>query len=270
MYTFKPAYPTPQHARAADFIADFFSSNEEVRAVLLTCSCARGQATPDSCLDIAVLVESVVHVTRLAELERCWASVYPEHRVFRELARVGRYAHVDLDFVEGGFAPGDHGWTTGPDAFELGIGNLLVYSAPLWEAGDYLAELKARWLPYYAEGLRRERLALVRQYCLNNLEHIPGYVDRGLYFQSLHRLWHALGEFLQALFIARRVYPIAYDKWIREQVVEILGLPELYAALPGLFELQHLESGELTQKARQLTALVERYLPAEAPVTAAA
>lgn len=29
---------------------------------------------------------------------------------------------------------------------------------------------------------------------------------------------------MQALFIARRTYPIAYDKWIREQVVDILGL----------------------------------------------
>ena len=66
-------------------------------------------------------------------------------------------------------------------------------------------------------------------------------------------------EFLQALFIARRTYPIAYDKWIREQVEEILGLPDLYKQLPKLFEFSHFESSEIADKAKDLGGLLEEY-----------
>ena len=38
------------------------------------------------------------------------------------------------------------------------------------------------------------------------------------------------------------MYPLAYNKWIREQVAENLGLPELYARLPHLFELVPFEN----------------------------
>ena len=67
----------------------------------------------------------------------------------------------------------------------------LVYSVPLLETGDYFKRLRARWLPYYNERLRKERLAGVREFCLNNLGHIPLYVDRGLYFQAFDRLYNA-------------------------------------------------------------------------------
>jgi hypothetical protein len=86
-------------------------------------------------------------------------------------------------------------------------------------------------------------------------------VERELYFQSFARLHWAFDLFLQALFIARRTYPIADNKWIREQVVEILGLPELYEKLPGLFEIQRFESAELAEKADELRQLL-KYLRA--------
>jgi hypothetical protein len=123
------------------------------------------------------------------------------------------------------------------------------------------AELRQTWLPYYPDNLRLERLEMVRRYCLNNLNHIPPYLARGLYFQSFNRLYHALGEFLEALFIARSVYPIAYDKWVREQVVEILGLPELYPQLVRLLEIEHLESAEIGEKGAALRGLLEQYIP---------
>jgi hypothetical protein len=97
-------------------------------------------------------------------------------------------------------------------------------------------------------------------YCLNNLRHIPLYIERGLYFQSFDRLYHAFGEFLQAVFISRKVYPIAYDKWVKEEVAEILGLPDLYAQLPHLFEIHAFESRELLDKAQQLEALLDVYV----------
>ncbi len=57
-------------------------------------------------------------------------------------------------------------------------------------------------------------LSKTMKFARNNLNHIPPYSQRGLYFQCLKRLHHALEETLQALFIAARCYPIAYDKWI--------------------------------------------------------
>ena len=192
-------------------------------------------------------------------LEIDWTTFYDREEVFRNLRQVGAFSHVDLDISDGRFRPGYHGWTSGPDEFELEIGNMLVYSAPLWQGGSYLAELKEYWLPYYSDELRQERLAMVRHYCLNNLDHIPLFVERGLYFQAFDRLYDALREFLQALFIARRVYPIAYDKWIREQIEDILGLPELYRQLPPLLEIHHFESRELAQKEHDLRRLVESY-----------
>ena len=117
-----------------------------------------------------------------------------------------------MDFVDGCFVPTPRDWTSGPDEFELEIGNTLVYSVSLCERGPYFKRLKAKWLPYHDEELRQERLATVRQFCLNNIDHIPLYVDRGLYFQAFDRLYNAFQEFLQALFISRRTYPVAHDK----------------------------------------------------------
>ena len=82
-----------------------------------------------------------------------------------------------------------------------------------------------------------------------------------MYFQSLDRLYNAYREFLQALFIARRTYPIAYNKWIREEVEEILGLPELYQQLTHLFEIKHFESTEIADKALEVEQLLNQYAP---------
>jgi hypothetical protein len=142
------------------------------------------------------------------------------------------------------------------------VGNFLVYSVPLWQGSDYYERLQQQWLPYYDETLRLERLAMVRWHCLNNLHHIPLYVERRLYFQAFDRLYNAFQEFLQALFIARRTYAIAYNKWIREQVAEILALPELYTQLSRLLEIQHFESREIVEKAATLERLLEAYAPA--------
>ncbi|MGQ0551242.1 MAG: hypothetical protein ACT4PY_16405 [Armatimonadota bacterium] len=169
------------------------------------------------------------------------------------------YGEVDLEFGEGQFAPKPRGWTTGPDDFEPQIGNTLVYSVPLLENGEYLQQLKGQWLPYYDEARRRMRLAAVRSYFQNNLDHIRLFIEHQLYFQSFDRVYNMFHEFLQALFIARRTYPIPHHKWIREQVAEILGLPDLYQKLPKLFEIRQFESREIAEKANVLAGLLEEY-----------
>ncbi len=258
----QPAYPTPQHARSAEAITQFFAHQPGVGAVLLTCSCARGRASQDSCLDIAILLQPHVSAERLAQLASSWEDLYQREPVFQAQRRVGAFSQVDLDFHNGTIDPAEfgHGWTSGADAFELELGNLLAYSHPLWQTGTVYSELQARWLPYYPDALATQRLESVLRFCRNNLAHIPLYTGRGLYFQAFKRLYCALEEFLQALFIARRTYPIAYDKWIREQVVEILELPEFYPQLVHLLETPQLESNELAEKALLLESLISRYI----------
>jgi predicted nucleotidyltransferase len=260
MYTFTHAYPTHEHEDASRRVVELFSKEGCVRAVLLTCSCARGKASRDSCLDITILIDRDSPADERRGLETRWAEWAKAEPAFVRLAGVGRYSMVDLEFSDGSFTPGPHGWTTGPDEFELTIGNLLVYCVPLWQRDGSFRTLAAKWLPYYDEALRRERLDMVSRYFHNHIRHIPLYVDRGLYFQSFKRLTNAFGEFLQALFISRRVYPIAYDKWIKEQIAEILGLPDLYPSLPELFQIRSFESPEMIEKSEMLETLFDTYV----------
>ncbi len=260
----KPSYPTAQHEQAAAVITAFFTRKYEVESVLLVNSCARGKATRDSCLDLTILFRPEWLGSNATSLEIEWAAFEAGDPTVRALRQVGKFSHVHLGFFDGKFALTEQDEAAGPDGFELGIGNSLVYSVPLWERDGqsvYLKELKRSWLPYYDDGLRQKRLEAVRWFCLNNLHHIPPYVERGLYFQSFDRLYNAYQEFLQALFIARRTYPIAYNKWIHEQVVEILGLPELYQRLPRLFEIRDFESSELVGKAEEVEGLLNQYAP---------
>jgi len=254
-------YPTSEHQIAADAIVDFFVSNYEIDAVLLVNSCARGKATRDSCLDIIMLAKQDPSHSQLSALEAGWEEFEKSNPAIKALYKVGKYSVVHPDFINGVFIPREQDEADGPDDFEVQIGNFLAYSVPLWQGSDYFTQLKQQWLPYYNEELRQQRLARVRWYCLNNLHHIPLYIERGLYFQSFDRLYNAYREFLQALFIARRTYPIAYNKWIREQVEEILGLPELYAQLSHLFEIKHFESSEIADKAKEVEQLLEKYAP---------
>jgi len=146
----------------------------------------------------------------------------------------------------------------GPDFFEIGIGNLL-HGAPMGQPGEAFLALRRRWLPYYDDGLRSQRLAMVRAACHEDLDFIPFYSARGLVFQAFDRLYRAFQEFLQALFISQRVYPIAYNKWIHEQMAGWLGLPELYEQLSGILALPALEPDTLNDRAKRLGALLENW-----------
>ncbi len=70
---------------------------------------------------------------------------------------------------------------------------------------------------------------------------------------------HAFQEFLQGVFIARRVYPIAYNKWLREQVEGWLGQPDLYPELPSILEVRRLEGPEVVEKGERLRRLLDRW-----------
>jgi predicted nucleotidyltransferase len=257
----RPAFPTPHHRDAAAEVAGFFSSRTGARAVLLVNSCARGVATAESDLDFAVLVTPELSTGERDALERRWREHYAAGEAFRRLERCGPFCRVHLDLFDGRFAaePWDDGG--GPDRFELEVGNLVAFPAPLWEGDGSFARLRAEWLPFYGEALRRERLEMVRAACAYDLDHVSFFAGRGLYFQAFDRLYKAFQEFLQALFISRRAYPLAYNKWIREQVETRLGLPELYARLPAILEVGRLESRDAARNAEALRDLLEAWIP---------
>jgi hypothetical protein len=93
--------------------------------------------------------------------------------------------------------------------------------------GNYFKELQNKWLPYYDEELRLQRLTMIKNACEYDLDHIPFFIKRELYFQALDVLCKAFQEYLQMLFIANKTYPIAYNKWIKEQIVKWLNKPDL-------------------------------------------
>jgi predicted nucleotidyltransferase len=252
-------FPTPHHQQAATIITDFFSQQASTEAVLLVNSCARGKATPESDLDMAILVNANISATQILALEEAARELTKTHPEF-EAFRYGSFVRVHLDCFNGSFQPTSWDDGGGPDAFELEIGNRVAYSLALWTRGSFLDEIRATWLPYYDSTLQTDRLLMVKNACLYDIDHIAIYVNRGLYFQAFDRLYKAFQQFLQALFIANKKYPIAYNKWMHEQVEELLRLPALYPLLPPVLQLTNLESTELISKGSYLRKLIEEWI----------
>ena len=249
-----PVLPSDEHAEIVADVVRFFSASDGVDAVLLVNSVARGHGTPSSDIDVAVLASGLAP-DRGRALEDRWG----EHA--SGVASIGRFLvdplhAVHIDVFDGSFVPPVWDDGGGPDGFELEIGNRLVFGVPLWRSGDALDRLKGEWLPYYADDLRADRLAMVVRECRRDIDHIAPFVERALHFAAFDRLYKAFQEFLQALFIARSTYPLAYNKWIRYQLVELLGLPDLYRELPPLLEVARLESLDVVAKGETLRGLV--------------
>src|SRR6476646_1572325 len=252
-------FPTELHREVAELAGDFFSAHAHVDTILAVNSCARGRAFAGSDLDLAVLITPAAASQAVQSLETMWQEFSVTHPLIRQFRNTGRFTQVHVDVFDGRMIPTVWDDGGGPDNFEVEIGNRLVYAAPLHEAGAYFRQLQSQWLPYYGEDLRLSRLAMVREACARDLEAIPFYLGRGLYFQAFDRLYKAFREFLQALFVARRTYPLCYNKWIQEQVTEWLSLPELYEELPSILSVRNIESSELGEKADGLRNLLVRW-----------
>ena len=253
-------FPTSEHERAAQTVINIFKAYNEVHAISLVNSLARGKGAKGSDLDMSILLEPPLTAELEAAWDKHWQQLYLEYDEFTALTRHGKHAFVHVDFFDGRFPLPTRDEAAGPDWFEVSIGNRLHYNIPLWQRSNYLSQLQAQWLPYYSDDLRQQRLTEVKQFCFGNLSYIPFYVERGLYFQAFDRLYNAFQEFLQLLFLTHRTYPIAYNKWIREQIVDILKLPELYSELTQILAISQFESDEITRKGRQLEALIKQYV----------
>ncbi|MGC9358778.1 MAG: hypothetical protein ACP5G7_00175 [Anaerolineae bacterium] len=227
----EPGYPTQHHAAAAASALAYWAKVPNVEAVLLTCSCARNHAVPSSCVDLALLVPPT-------QEERFWEQELRRFESFAEsdeaiagLAAIVPWSAVDIDIFTGEFPVPYHGYTSGADDYEVRIGNLLAWSSPLHTQGRRFEILRHLWLPYYDENTAIERQAMVLAYACNNLDHVEPYARRALLFQARKRLQHAAEEYLQALFIKHRLYPIAYDKWVAYQLRDVLGAESILLSL---------------------------------------
>jgi predicted nucleotidyltransferase len=254
-----PQFPTILHQQAAETACTFFQAQAAVDTVLVVNSCARGQAVLGSDLDMAVLVRQDVSQEEVARLEAAWQQELKSNAALLRYRQSSKTAHLHLDVIRGQYLPTTWDEGGGPDGFELEIGNQMAYAAPMVPPGPYYRQLQAQWLPYYGAELHRQRLNMVRAACSYDLEFIPFYFQRELYFQAFDRLYKGFQEFLQALFISRRVYPLAYNKWMRMQVEEWLGNPELYRLLPPLISVSDITSGEIIAKAASLQKLLEQW-----------
>lgn len=239
---------------------DFFVRQPKVDTVLLVNSCARGQAVAESDLDMAVLVTAGASAGEVQGLEQSWARHMAAQPMIEQFRRAGRFSQVHLDVIDGRFTPAVWDDGGGPDSFEVEIGNRVAYALPMGGAGPRFRELQTEWLPYYSDELRLRRLAMARDACAYDLDHIPMFAARGLHFQAFDRLYKAFQEFLQAVFITRKTYPIAYNKWIREQVAERLGSLELYRELSPVLSIRNIESSELAQHADALKGLLQTWV----------
>ena len=131
----KAEFPTAVHRQAAEAVVDF-SIGLPIQAVLLVNSCARGTATPESDLDIALLIDPELPDRERRSLDQAWRQRYENDSVFRELERLSRFACVHLDLFDGRWLPEVWDEGGGPDAFEIEIGNRVAHAVPVWEGGS--------------------------------------------------------------------------------------------------------------------------------------
>jgi predicted nucleotidyltransferase len=253
--TFVPVFPTILHKGIAEIVRDYFLRMSSVDTVLIVNSCARGQAVPESDLDFAILVKPETSKNEKIKIESLWQSYMESEATILHYRRTSPFAHLHLDVIDGNYIPGNLGIGEPIDYFEVEIGNQICYSAPMNNAGQFFNELQSKWLPYYDELLRLERLQMVKIAFYYDLDHAAAYAKRQLYFQAFDILYRAFQKYLQALFIANKVYPIAYNKWIKEQVVKWLNAPDLYPRLSPNISMSNIENNEIFERIDMLRDL---------------
>ena len=254
--TITPKFPTKLHQDTAELIRDYFLTVPHVDTVLVVNSCARGQAVRESDLDFAILTKPGTTPDEIINIENSWQIYFKTNPTFLKYKQSNQFAHLHLDIIDGNYTPTILEKGEPIDYFEIEIGNQICYSAPLDTVGLYFQELQNKWLPYYDEELRLQRFKMIKDACNYDLDHIPFFMRRELYFQAFDILYKAFQEYLQVLFIANKTYPIAYNKWIKEQVVKWLKKPDLYPKLSPILSVNNIESNQTNDKAKILRELL--------------
>ena len=108
-------FPTSLHKQVADSICAFFIAKPEVDTVPVTNSCARGQATPESDLDMAVFLRPGVKKRHEQALEANWGKFEASQSDFTVFKAGSRFAALHLDLFQGQFIPNCWDDGGGPD-----------------------------------------------------------------------------------------------------------------------------------------------------------
>jgi hypothetical protein len=249
------ALPTPRHAEAALALGRLFAADPDLSAVLLGGSLARGRGHATSDLDLLLLVAAdrlVAFRDRprpYADLGAVTSSAEPDG-VTLDLG--GLPAHIWM--TAGELAPAASGQVL-DDPFELEIAALYVNARPLLDRDGLRGRLGARYLPFYAEGLRQQRLQRLAGELAGHCEAVERLADRNLGFAALDRLHTAFRAFVLGLFLANRHYPLDLMKHLEEQVSDGLRRPDLLPAMRGVLSLRALAPAALAERAHRLRSL---------------
>lgn len=251
-------FPTKTHQEGFEKAVEFLKKKREVLAISLGGSVARGQGAYDSDLDVNFYVQNWGKVDGV---KKEYEKFYSRHlRPLLKRKDVGGFFDITINERHLNPGPQPRHWTSGPDEFEVEVGNSFAYVILIDERNNTFSKAVKKFIPYYSESLRKKRLKEAVKYGLNNIAHLEPFARRKLYDQIYKRLYDARKEFLQALFISKRKYPLDYDKWVKYELEEILGMPEVYKKLVPLYELKKFESNEMVRKGENLKELFHTYI----------
>jgi predicted nucleotidyltransferase len=259
-------FPNQEYRAILTRIVDYFGKCRGVYAIVLTGSLARRKAVEGSCIDLFIFL----HAKNLRSLASTISSrIEAYSRLGGEIAyhegeieggiEFGEI-RVDVGFTDGGFnCKRKNSFDITRDDFETTVGNLFVYSVPLYQKGKQLQLLKQKYLPFYDDALRRLRLEGTAKEFGYKIWKTRWLAERGEYFAALEALLEAQRIFLQHVFIKERKYPIDYTKWLKEQCSEILVMPELYKELTQIVNGIEFTKKGICEKSDLLQKLFAKY-----------
>jgi len=258
-------FPNENYRRTLEKMVDYFRVFPGVFAVVLTGSLVRGKAVEGSCIDLCVFLHK-------EDYERLASGVKARAKAYSRMGGEVCYytseveggvefgdVRVDMQFTDGKFQRGHMSFDIVRDEFETTIGNLLVHCMPFFQKGNRYQHLGARYLPFYDDAIRKERLDGTSEEFNYKAWKAHWLASRGEYFSALETLLETERIFLQHLFIKERKYPIDYAKWLKEQCETILCMPELYRKLTGVVEGIKLSKRGIIKKTSMLERMMQQY-----------
>lgn len=243
----------------------YFELFPEVFAIALTGSLARGKAVIGSCIDLCFFLDKEGYEALPSGLKartKAYSRMGGEVCYYDGKVEGGIEfgdIRVDIEFTDGKFQTGHMSFDIVRDEFETTIGNHLVYCLPLFQRGVKYQRLRSKYLPFYSDALRKERLTGTQSEFSYKTWKTRWLASRGEYLAALETLLEAQRIFLQHLFIKERKYPIDYVKWLKEQCETILSMPELYAKLADVVEGIKLNKRGIAEKAAVLEQIMQHY-----------
>ena len=263
------SFPSEDYRTTLAKMVGYFRDYPGVYAVVLTGSLTRGKAVEGSCIDLSVFLDKK-HFRLLASTVNSRIEAYS-----RLSGQICYYegeieggiefgdVRVDVGFTDGSFnCDHEYSFDIVRDDLETTIGNLLVYSVPLYQKGKKFQRLKQKYLPFYDDNLREIRLKGTAEEFDYKIWKTKWLAGRGEFFAALDALLEAQRIFLQHLFIRERKYPIDYVKWLREQCDRILAMPQLYQELTDIISNIELTKKGIFERSELLEKLFKRYEPA--------